>query len=485
MDRHPVRRQGVGRLIRSLQVQLFLWAIMPVVFVIIAISFTGVYAHQRTMRDFVVDRDLDMAHLAARIAQDGIAQGLVGSDGSGLAAWMDLAHSSVEGTVLVLSDTGRVLADSSSTQIGENLYDAPGIRQALERREGSLIVDTAHGRLLLSFTAILGTDWIVLIQEPIEQLIGPILRFPSLVPVVAGGAGILSLMILTFGWLTIVRPLQQLVRAAEQVSWGNFEPLESTPLGGAPQAVQEVHDLHQAILGMVERIRGYEAGMRDYLGAVTRGQEAERARLARELHDGAVQELIALGQRAEMAQRLVERGQAGQAQALLGELRHTARETVQELRRLIGALRPVYLEDLGFLPALGMLIQQSAALTSAEIRLEKDPRVERLAPEVELATYRIAQEALSNAIQHARAEHIDVRVTCKAETLVLSVRDDGVGFRLPPQPDAFTRTGHFGLIGMRERATSLGGTLQIDTAPGRGTQITARLSGRSCDEPST
>jgi len=245
--------------------------------------------------------------------------------------------------------------------------------------------------------------------------------------------------------------------------------------------VQEVRDLHRALAEMVERIRGYQAGMRDYLGAVTRGQEAERARLAQELHDGSVQNLIALGQRAEMARRLVKRGETERAQALLEETRRAELEAVRELRRIIGALRPVYLEDLGFLPALEMLVQQAAERTTARLRLEKGDATHRCAPEVELAAYRIAQEALNNAIQHARAHEIVVCVHCDSEGLTLTVTDDGVGFTLPQRPDLFTQVGHFGLVGMQERATRLGGTFQVHSAPGEGTQVTAHLP----DQPFT
>jgi signal transduction histidine kinase len=215
--------------------------------------------------------------------------------------------------------------------------------------------------------------------------------------------------------------------------------------------------------------------MRDYLAAMTRGQEAERARLARELHDGPVQDLIALRQRAEMAQRLVGRGEAEQAEALLEELRSAELTTLEELRRLIGALRPSYLEDLGFVPALEMLVRQVAERTAAQVQLETVCTDQRLAPEVELAAYRIAQEALNNALQHARAENITVRVRCDSVGVTLSVGDDGVGFELPPRPDLLTQAGHFGLLGMRERATLLGGSFRIHTAPGEGTRATVRL----------
>ncbi|HID85999.1 MAG TPA: hypothetical protein EYP55_01305 [Anaerolineae bacterium] len=144
----------------------------------------------------------------------------------------------------------------------------------------------------------------------------------------------------------------------------------------------------------------------------------------------------------------------------------------------LGALRPIYLEDLGLLPALEMLVQQAGRRTTARVRLEREDTAYRLAPEVELAAYRVVQEALNNALQHAHAQNIVVRVRCALEGLTISVADGGVGFTFPERPDRLTQAGHFGLVGMRERATGLGGTLQVHTAPGEGTRVTLRLPSR-------
>jgi len=409
------------------------------------------------------------------MVEDGLAHGVVGVDSTGLASWMSQMVGDQIGTVLVVDGEGTVLAHPDSQQIGAGLQTDPGVIAALAQREGAVVVTGDDGKpAMIAYAPVAGTDWVVLMREPVEDLIGPILRFSSLAPIVAVGAGILSLLILTFGWRTIVRPLQALAQAAGQVSWGNY-----SAIGPPTSGVQEVQDLHLALAEMVERIQGYEAGMQDYLGAVTQGQEAERARLAQELHDGPVQGLIALGQQAEMARRLVERGETEQVQALLEETRQAELAIVDELRRIIGALRPVYLEDLGFLPALEMLARQTAERTPARVKLEKAGDVRRFASEVELAAYRIAQEALNNAVQHAQAQHIVVRVDCAPEGLTLSVADDGVGFTLPVRPDVLTRADHFGLVGMQERATRLGGALKVDTAPGTGTRITVHLPTRT------
>jgi len=463
----------IPRILRSVHVQLFLWAVLPVTLIIIALAFTGVYAHQRRMRDFVTERDLTLARMTAHIVQDGLAHGVVGSEGQGLSTWIFqfVSYQPEAVKLMVVDREGEALVHPNPELVGSQLPEASGAMKALEQGEGTVFVSTQSERsVLVALAPVEGTNWSVIVQEPVDELIGPILRLSSLAPVVAIGAAGVSLLILTFGWRTIVRPLQKLSRAAEQVSWGDFSAI-AEPVDG----VQEIHDLHQALADMTERIRSYEAGIRDYLGAMTEGQEAERARLARELHDGPVQELIALGQRAEMVQRLVKRGELTEVEALLTEQRSAELRTVDELRRLIRALRPSYLEDLGFIPALEMLVRRANEQATARVTLAKTCTDQRLAPEVELAAYRIAQEALNNAQRHAHAQQITVRVDCHADGLNLSVNDDGVGFELPTRPDLLTQAGHYGLMGMRERATQLGGSFHIHTAPGEGTRITVSL----------
>ena len=471
-------RRRILRFARSLQFRLFLWAVLPVTFVIIALAFTGVYAHQRAMRDFVADRDLSLARLAARFIEDGLAHGVVSPDGQGLSDWIPpiFENQPQTATLVVVNGAGEILAQSGAgLRPGEKALW--GIAPALRRDEGSVLISSdSAGPVLVAFVPVTGTEWEVLVREPVNDVIGPILRLSNLAPIVAVGAAVISLLILTFGWRTVIRPLQTLANAAEQVSWGDLSAISMTGEADGPvNSVQEIQDLHRALADMAERIRGYEAGVRDYLTVITEGQEAERARLARELHDGPVQDLIALGHAAEMAQRLLARDEIAEARSILADLGRAERETVKELRRLIGALRPSYLEDLGFIPALEMLVRQADERTSARVRLEKEGAARRHAAAVELAAYRIAQEALNNAVQYAEAENIIVQVRATSERLLLSVIDDGVGFDLPSRPDVLTRAGHFGLMGMRERATLLGGSFHIETGPGEGTRITVLL----------
>jgi signal transduction histidine kinase len=294
----------------------------------------------------------------------------------------------------------------------------------------------------------------------------------ELVPLALLFVAVLALLAVSFGAANIVRPLQELDRRARQVAWGDFDAVKE-PVGG----VQEVDELRATLEQMAERIRSYQSGMRDYLSAVTQAQEAERERLAHELHDDTVQSLIALRQRAQMARKSLggDAPDPAKAQARLDELTGLLDQELTNLRRLIGDLRPIYLEDLGFVPALEMLAQQTEARHGLRVRLELRGETIRLAPDLELAAYRIAQQALANVAAHAAASEASVGVEFDAAELRLSIRDDGRGFAPPAQPTDLARDGHFGLMGMRERALLYGGKLTIESAPGQGTTIRASL----------
>ncbi|MGC9398784.1 MAG: ATP-binding protein [Anaerolineae bacterium] len=467
--------KSLSRWLGSLQAQLILWAILPMTLVLVALALTGVYSHERAMRDFVVERNRVVAPLLARNLVDAVAHGYVTPDGRNLTPWLEQQALTLPGTVTLLDANGDVLASVPATREArlDAILPLEKLRTPPPSENGvtSFVVNnTPDGPVLVTVTPVQELGWSVVLHEPVQQVVGPILRFASLGPIVAVIATALSLLILTFGWRTIMRPLQQLSQAAAHVSWGDHQAIERE-IGG----VVEIRELHKTLHEMVERIESYEAGVRDYLEAVTQGQEAERARLAREIHDGPVQSLIAMSQRCEMARQRVEKGETAAARTLLDELRATELSIIEELRRIVGALRPIYLEDLGFLPALEMLVRRANARSAAEIRLKVGEAPRRLCPTAELAIYRITQEALNNAQRHAQAQQIVVSVTWNDAGVTLTISDDGIGFELAERLNTYTQQGHFGLVGLQERVRQLKGTLHIETAPGEGTTVTARL----------
>jgi PAS domain S-box-containing protein len=197
-------------------------------------------------------------------------------------------------------------------------------------------------------------------------------------------------------------------------------------------------------------------------------QEQERRHLSRELHDEVGQALTGLKLALEMSARLPP----AEVQASLGEAQRQLRELTARVRDLSFLLRPTMLDDLGLLPALLWLVERHAAKTGLRVQFEHAGLERRLPPGAETAAYRIAQEALTNVVRHARTKEARLRVWFDGGLLRVQVEDCGVGFDYEAARAAGASNG---LSGMRERAGLLGGRLAVETRPGFGTRLTAEL----------
>jgi signal transduction histidine kinase len=182
--------------------------------------------------------------------------------------------------------------------------------------------------------------------------------------------------------------------------------------------------------------------------------------------------MIALNQRVQLAQLSAEQG-AGQNG--LEEIQSLAEQTIQNLRRLTRALRPIYLEDLGLVAALEMLVRQTQQASGLAVTFERSGQEVRLSPPVELALYRIGQEALNNVIRHAQATQASVQIRFSPDSVRLEVSDNGIGFEVPESPAEFAPGGHFGLLGMYERTEMIGAKLNIRSSPGKGSRVAVTL----------
>jgi signal transduction histidine kinase len=204
---------------------------------------------------------------------------------------------------------------------------------------------------------------------------------------------------------------------------------------------------------------------------------SERNRLALELHDVVSQKLFSVMLMAEAAAAQLDRDPDA-ARAQLERLRELARESLDELRSLILGLRPPELERDGLEGALRKELEMLAHVHGIEIELEVDRTAAAAGSngdgEREFAILRIAHEALNNAVRHAHADHVTVRLSQRPDVVTVEVRDDGVGF--DPQR-AEVRSRHLGLTSMEERARELGGHLEIRSAPGSGTTVVLRVEG--------
>jgi two-component system, NarL family, sensor histidine kinase UhpB len=230
----------------------------------------------------------------------------------------------------------------------------------------------------------------------------------------------------------------------------------------------DVERLHGAFNRMVARLEDERAGA---ARAVLLAQEAERARLGRDLHDEVNQALTGV------LLRLQATAQSAPPE-LAAELRETqavATQAMGELRALAHELRPGSLDDLGLEAALGTLVDEFAARTALRTTLELRGHVDGFRSDEQLVVYRVVQEALSNIARHACAGAVHVEVVRRHARGSVRVVDDGRGI-LAGRPD-----GH-GMAGMRERALQAGGRLDVHSAPGHGTTVELTL-GRTAPEP--
>jgi two-component system sensor histidine kinase UhpB len=296
--------------------------------------------------------------------------------------------------------------------------------------------------LLLAFTP-------VTIHAPLKPVEGAIL-FGGFV--VIGTANLLLLR-------RAVAPLNQLSKVMRSI-----DPMEP----GTRVSVDEMPDVELAVLGesfnaMLERL---EVERRQSALRALSAQEAERLRIARELHDEIGQTLTAIAIEAE---RNVDAGEGADRESW-ARAANLAQRSVEDLRRIARRLRPEALDDLGLVNAFMALCNRVSEAGGVDVVRRLPDSLPPLSPEVDLVVYRVAQEALTNVIRHAEARRAEVTLEADESCLRLSVRDDGRGM-----PGAALAAGSSGIAGMRERAMLVGGTLKVESAPGRGTAVTLEI----------
>lgn len=201
----------------------------------------------------------------------------------------------------------------------------------------------------------------------------------------------------------------------------------------------------------------------------------ERTRIAREIHDGLAQDLTYLVLKISAAQKLASQGRLKELHKELDEISTQLRRDMRDVRHTIFALRPLDIETAGFLPALQKFVKEFGMYTEIEVDLDVQGDVKQLTPKMETALFRLTQEALNNVRKHARAKHVWIELNVDAPRASLRVRDDGIGFDVVKALALARERGSVGLIQMRERAERAGGTFEITTAPGKGTEIYATI----------
>lgn len=366
---------------------------------------------------------------------------------------------SLPGWVAVVDAEGNVLAASpEAEQLGRIWKPDIPIGRAIEMRE--------HGDTFTIAVYPAGTDFFVVAAVPWSQLLGPMLRFSRMWPLVVALLGLASLVAIYALWRWLVTPLRRLESEVSLLQWGRDLPVKRDP-----SAVYQVQRLREVLFdlaqGAVERVQLTHRYVSDMVGV----QEGERTGLAREIHDGPVQDVTALVQQLRVARRQPE---GADREKHLDLAEEGATQAVRELRALCDDLSPPWLE-LGLSEALLELTERLSR--HLEMKIDFDPGAvgEDLSQAVVLSLFRVTQESLHNAWKHGGARHAGITLTNEGQRLVLEISDDGSGFTPPDDFMKLRVEGHRGIANMQERLRLVGGKLDIISKPGEGTLVRAAI----------
>jgi len=229
--------------------------------------------------------------------------------------------------------------------------------------------------------------------------------------------------------------------------------------------------LIEALRHQLDEIRASREALAQTQRQLLRSREEERSRLARDLHDSPIQSLV--GFNIQLGMLLNATGLNLSTREALKEMRSEARRLSSELRQVCAELRPPMLDTLGLGAALRTLVKEWSDQNDVEtqLNLSPDAALRSLPGEMAVNFYRVAQEALVNISKHAHARHVGISLLCQEGKLVMTIRDDGLGFEAPVALHDLTAKSHFGLAGMRERIDLIGGKWSLQSSPGRGTTI--------------
>ena len=263
-----------------------------------------------------------------------------------------------------------------------------------------------------------------------------------------------------------------LARAAVTEPFGYIlKPFSERELGTVLAMALYKHQAEARLLATTRQLKALSQ-------RVLEAQEQERRRVALELHDELGQLLTAIKINLQLGERYKDKAPPD----LYSENLRIVEEALQQVRHLATGLRPSMLDDLGLAPALKWVAEQSASRGGFEVSFHHERTQVRLASEIETACFRIVQEALTNISRHAQAKRVDITLRRDGADLLLEVQDDGLGFDLAVMNQRAMAGDSLGVLGMQERATLLGGHLDIGSTPGEGCTVQLRCPWRNLED---
>jgi signal transduction histidine kinase len=363
---------------------------------------------------------------------------------------------SLPGWVAVVSADGRILFSSPGADNLAAIWrpNIPiGRAVEIKDRDGNLYT--------IAVNPVSGGDRYVIAAVAWDQLLGPLVRVGRLWPILILLMGVGILLALWALWKWLIVPLRDLVGEIEILRWGKDLPALPDPV-----AVSEIGSL-RTVLYRLARTAVERTLLRNrYVNDIVRVQEGEKSRIARELHDGPIQNITAMIQQIRLS-RMAGNGEGMHRHLAIAE--ETAQVVVRELREMCDELSPPWI-DLGLEQAMTELANRLARHYNIFISMDVDDSVE-LGRERLLSLFRIFQEGVSNAVRHGQATEMRAEVFRKDGSVVFEFQDNGKGFEPDMNYETLRVEGHRGLANMLERMMLVGGRLEVESRPGNGALV--------------
>jgi len=458
---------GRGSTIRR---QLILASLFPLAFFgLLSILVTSVALYQVTLGLALKGNLAEARSAADDLANIAVGQSFPSShDLSGILHSLNVENGSRlylvdgEGKLLSGSNPGQMSLPLSYAELQAFIQEGKSVSQ--------LMVSSNSGdEAIISYAPLPTAGGGIILENGWTAILAPASYYQLVLAGLLGLGTVFSLYMLSLSIGRVIRPIAELAESAiRAVPGSTFHPMTE-------QGPVELQNLIKAFNQMVIRLAEQQGNLRQYAHKALLSQEEERQRLSHELHDGTVQDLIGLGQRVELCRSEMERDPE-LARRRLDELQDLVEQTLGDVRRMSNALRPTILEDLGLPVALQALCSDlETQMPSVRCGCVVSGEQRRLPSDIELAVFRVVQEALVNIRKHAPdAVHVQVELAFRDNDIQAIIRNDGEAL---PDLDvrSLVRTGHLGLAGMYERARLFHGELNIVTDPGGGTSVTLRL----------
>lgn len=448
---------------KHLLLVFFIATIFPVV-AALSIAAAGLFHHEKAMERVARSYAEDLVeNIAYRLERESLlgrrfSLGIFSSRQFGIFSW----GPSIPGWIAVVGSDGSILFSSPGADTLKQLWspDIP-LGRAAE------VYDQEGKKYTIAVYPSSDGDIFVVGAVAWEKLLGPMIRFNHLwifLVIIVFIAAVSSFLPL---WYWVIVPLKKLVSEISSLKWGSEKPGRDDR-----RAVTEIRRLREVLYDLSKTSIERNELRSSYINDIVKVQEEEKARIAREIHDGPLQTVTALIQQIRLFKRHSENSGSCSSEHL-NIAEDAARNTVRELRGLCDELSPPWI-DLGIDHALTELGNRLSRYFNINVSVDVEDNL-KVSRESTVTLFRVFQEGVNNAFRHGKATNVEGSVFLEKDNIRMDIVDNGEGFEPEPDLEMLRLKGHRGLANMMERLHLLGGYLKVESFPGEGTRLSCTI----------